>query len=59
MILFSDYVEDKEGLRNTITGLLKSFLNKYPVELQEIQISFAPGFGDEPQRFDCVEIIVK
>jgi len=27
--------------------------------LQEIPINFAPGFGDVPQKFDGVEIIVK
>ena len=58
MILFYDYVEDKEELKNVINDLVKRFLKQYPVELQEITLSFAPNF-DNSQRFESVEIIVK
>jgi len=59
MILFSDYVEHKKELANDIDNLLIKFLAKYPVELQELALNFRPGFGDVPDKFDYIEIVVK
>lgn len=59
LILFSDYVRDKNALRDDINKLLVEFLDKYPVYIQEIPINFIPSFGDVPQKYDGVEIIVR
>lgn len=59
MLLFSDYVRDKEALEHDINKLLYDFVDTYQVTIEGADINLVPSFGDKVEYPDSVNIKIR